>query len=231
MVDEKPLPQSGAIAVSSAAPAAPLQLPSALRQSGSFSSSSSQAQQQAQAGFALPFSLSTILIGVGLLLLLLVFLFLRVSAMETQLVSLRGANERLERRLVFLQSFVSALSENVTGTAGALKDQLAHWQAFEAFRRQLAQGLELTRTAAALMDRMVQQQAEYELALSRAVAEQAFASADTTAVLFADTAESGASWGASLVALILTALLAMVADLYLLSGAITFRLLRRNKNH
>lgn len=149
--------------------------------------------------------------------------------METQLSSLRGANERLERRLVFLQSFVSAISENITGTAGSFKEQVAHWQAYEAFRRQLAQGRELTRTAAALLERMAQQQAEYELSLSRAVAEHVASSAEQTAVLFAESSDSSASWGASLVALLITAVLAMIADLYLLSGAITFRLLRRHK--
>jgi hypothetical protein len=165
-----------------------------------------------------------------LVLLLLVFLFLRVSSMEAQLSSLRGANELLQRRLVFMQSFVSALSANITGQAGAFKEQVAHWQAYEAFRRQLAQGLEMTKTASALLERMAQQQADYELTLSRAVAEQA-ANVEHTAVLFAEGADTSASWGASLVALALTAVLAMVADLYLLSGAITFRILRRKNTN
>ena len=164
-------------------------------------------------------------------MLLLIFLFLRVSAVEGQLASLRGANDRLERRLVFLQSFVSALSANLTGTPGALKDQLAHWQAYEAFRRQLEQGRELTAAAAALFERVSAQQAEYEHTLARTVAEQASQTAEYTAVLFADATESSASWGASLVALLITVVLVFVADLYLLSGAVTFRLLRRPPNN
>jgi len=177
----------------------------------------------------LVFSPGTILIGIGLLLLLLVFLFLRVSSVEAQLSALRGSNDRLERRLVFLQSFVGALSQNITGKAGAFAAQVAHWQAFEIFRQQLEQGRELTRTAASLLERLTQQQAEYEQTMSRALADRMSASAEQTAVLFLEATESGASWGASLVALLLTACLALVADFYLLSGAITFRLLRRGR--
>lgn len=228
VIDEKPLPAVAAVVLppptlaSSSSSLGPAQ-----QSSQSLRVSASMLPQPAGSGaITLPFSSSSLLIGIGLVILLLIFLFLRVSSMESQLSTLRGMNERLDRRLVFMQSFVSALSANITGTTGAFKEQVAHWQAYEAFRRQLAQGREMTRTAAALLERIAQQQVDYELSLSRAVAEQA-ANAEQTAVLFAEAADTSASWGASLVALVLTAVLAMVADLYLLSGAITFRLIRR----
>ena len=100
--------------------------------------------------------------------------------------------------MVFLQSFAAALSQNVTGVPGGLRQQMAHWQAFEAFQQQLLQTRQLARAAADMLDRIVTHQEKYEGLLQKALEESLASSSfsmDSAAVFFSDVNDSsGPSW-------------------------------------